>query len=268
MSAKDIASIVSIPWIPGSKLKIRPMSMADERKLLSNLDEIYAYSELVQNCVEPLEGFIWDRDYTFKERDYLLSQIRMLTYGDEMILSGYKCPHCGFINSNHLVHISKYNVLPQQDKVIYTFESSEVGIPESRISYLTYKRLDQIKELIKKEDLDGDKAIHRELEYSSLGIFLDIEIDKVMELADSGKLSLHDIRKAIHLLESDNAYGYDYRSTMTCHHKDCEKEFNIELAVICPGMLVPYFPNSGGTPTEDGTIRESDKEPSDDSEVL
>lgn len=244
MSAKDIQSIIEIPWIPGSKLKVRPMSLADERRLLTNMDEIHAYTELIQNCVEALEGFIWDRDYTFKERDFLLAKIRMVTYGDEMILSGYKCPHCGFVNSNHLVNISKYNLLPQLEKVMYKFDRSEVGIEESRISYLPFSRLDKIREIVKEEGLEGDDAIQRELELTSIAIFLDLDIKEASKLADEGKLSLYDIRRASHLLNDEKAYGYDYASKMVCHHKDCEKEFDIELAVICPGMLVPYFPDS------------------------
>lgn len=244
MSAKDIQNIVSIPWIPGSKLKVRPMSLADERKLLTNTDEIHAYTELITSCVEPIEGFIWDRDYSFKERDYLLAQIRMVTYGDDMLLSGYKCPHCGFVNSNHLVNISKYEILPQKEKVIYTFERSELPIEESRISYVPFSRLDKIRDMIKEENLNEDDAIQRELEYSSLAVFLDLDLKEAIKLANEGKLSLYDIRKALHLLNDEKAYGYDYASKMVCHHKDCEKEFDIELAVICPGMLVPYFPVS------------------------
>ena len=46
MAAIDQYSAVEIPWRPGSKVPIRPMSLRDERMLLADADERFALASL------------------------------------------------------------------------------------------------------------------------------------------------------------------------------------------------------------------------------
>lgn len=248
MSAKDLAVDIKIPWLPGSSLRIRPMTLADERKLLASPSDLESYKKLVKDCVLDSENFDWDKDYSSMEHAYILAQLRIITYGGEMAISGYKCPHCGFVNSNHLVNLSEYKLYPQMDKIYINLDKSDIGSDQVRIGHPPLKVLKEIEErqdrMAKKKDDKGellyteDEVMASFLEMQMLAIFIDYSLDELLELAHAGKLSVYDIKKANHYLVN-HPYGYDYHSSMNCHK--CKEEFEISLAVLGRGFLVPYF---------------------------
>lgn len=247
MSAKDTETIIEVPWLPGSKIKIRPMSIKEERKLLTNTDEEYSYNQLVEELCEPVARFTWEKDFGRPERDFLLAQIRVITYGPEMILSGYKCPECGHVNKNHVVNLSEFKIHPFKERAFYTFEKSDLDIEKSRIGLIPQARQKLIKDLVEESDLEGEYLALYEMELARVSVFLDIDLKEAHELATRGELSLYDIQKANHLLMTEYRYGYTNLDKMICHNKECEKEFEIQTPVLAPGWLVPYFGNSGGS---------------------
>lgn len=242
MSAKDLQTTIEIPWLPGSKLTIRPMTLSDERMLLSNGSEGEAYAKLVKSCVTETENFDWKTDYSLIEHAYLLSKIRQITYGDEMVLSGYECPHCKHKNSNHLVNLSEYKIYPNLEPMYYTLEKSPLGDKKWRIAHPTLGRIEEMnnryKEMKNDKKLSEDEIMGKFLQLQLISIFPGVSLECLEKWSDSGELSAYDIKKANHML-NNNPYGYDYRSTMKCHK--CGQEMDISLHVLGSGFLVPYF---------------------------
>lgn len=248
MSAKDLAVDINIPWLKGSRVKLRPMTLEDERKLLASSNEISSYKNLLKDCILESENFDWDKDYSPIEHAYLLAQLRIITYGGDMLLSGYKCPHCGFKNSNHKVNLSEYKLYPNQDKIYIDLVKSDIENKKVRIGHPPIKVQEEIERRQtaraqeKKEDgtplYTDDELMTFFLEMQMVAIFLDFSLDNLLEKAHSGELSMYDIKRANHILAS-NPYGYDYDSKMVCHK--CHEEFDISLAVIGKGFLIPYF---------------------------
>lgn len=281
MSATDIVEKVEIPWLPGSLMTVRSLSIKDERYLLGCADHKRAYEDIIRRCVTVESGFEWDKDYSSRERDYLLAKIRILTYGGEMLLSGYECPHCGHKNSNHLVNLVDYELYPLRERLYIDLTKSMLPVKRVRVAGVPLSRVDEIiakvteyeKELLEKDPMLAHKKKEPELkalsnayflELTQLGVFVDYTLDELIDFVDKGYLHPYDVKKASHMI-LENPYGFNYDSTMVCHFKkemtrqvdgktetyikECGKEFNISLNVVGSGFLVPYFGDSGGNRT-------------------
>lgn len=242
MSAKDLQTVIEIPWIPGSTITIRPMTLADERKLISNSKEMKAYRNLIKDCVIDSKNFDWSRDYSMMEHAYLLAKIRQITYGDELAISGYKCPKCEHNNQNHLVYISQ---IPTHEvktsPLLYKMERSPSLEEYQVISHPSLEKVDKIQDIIqgmRNDNKSEDEIMAKFLELQLLSVFRNIDLEKAQEYSESGEISPYDVKKANKLLEL-NPYGLNLKSKMKCHK--CGTEFPITIHILGSGFLVPYF---------------------------
>jgi hypothetical protein len=261
MAAIDQFSTVEIPWRPGSKVPVRPMSLRDERMLLADSDDRFALSSLVDRCIdwERAENFSKARDFGQPEMNYLLAKIRLMTYGDEIILSGIECPVCKHKNINHLVYISQLKLLPAKLPLYLTLAKP---LPDGRerlkVSKYSIDRQKQISKEIKDHPNDNQldlQSLTNEL--SKISLFPELELDEARTLAYEGHLGMMDIHKAIKILR-DNQYGYEPTMKMRCHSKKCTveggAEIEFEFEVGGPGLLVPSFNVLGSDLEETGDI--------------
>lgn len=246
MAANNIETLITIPWLPESQILIRPMSIQDERKLLANMNDEYAYDCLVKDCCKVIKGFDFDVDYSATEREYLISKIRTITYGNTLLLGNLKCPHCGFNNKNHKVDLMAIPIHEFKDKIYYTLsDKSNIldkdgnRIEKVRLGYAPCTKTQQIQELMDKE---SDESVKFGIigTYIQLAIFLDFSLEEANKLAESGELSLFDIKQALNIV-TKTKYGLDLNTSMICHNKECKKEFDFELKILGPGLLVPCF---------------------------
>lgn len=242
MSAKNQIVTIEVPWRPGSKIRIRPMSIADERAMLSDSDESYSYYNMAMRCIIDTEGLDMEKDFGRSELDLVLINMRIITYGEDMILSGYKCPHCNHVNKNHKVSLNEYRILeggvPELELKRSSMPDNATHIRVQQVSVSRQREIDDKIVEISKSKSEKGKLDTWLLTYMKLAIFPDYDLDVLVDLADNGDLSLLDIARAQQLL-LNSPYGFDYNDKMICHQPECKKEFDIIKFVPGPGLFVP-----------------------------
>ena len=248
MSVEQFWVEVSIPWLPKSKMKIRPLTLKDERKMLANPNESKAYEELIDDCVQIIEGFDKQKELSAVEVAWLLCQIRLITYGEDAVYSGIKCPSCGHVNNNHMIDLTKIKLHENKDYLYIVpkkskFKDNDGNVVEKvRIAYPSVSRMNAINESVKgKSEEESNADIYYKL---LLAVFIDYTDEELDAMVESGDLNILDAKYANQMLAA-KPYGFDYSDKMKCHK--CKGEFDYEIPVIGDGFLVPYFADIPGS---------------------
>lgn len=278
MAAFDLKIKIEIPWYIGSEIQIRPMTIKDERMLLASEDTAFAYEELIKRCCKVISNFNIEKDLSIVEKEYILSKIRSITYGGDMRMSGFTCPHCKAPNNDVKINTDKlenydqsgYIYLDLSEKSNITSDNLDLKhlpkgqvvtklrigqAPLSKVKIIKNKIIEKIKQLEKenssnesnKNDKKNELTKENKLEIDALyielmqlAIFIDIPLEKAVKLAEEGNLFALDIKKAMNILTTTK-YGINFNTKITC--KDCKKEFEVDLhsVVAGDGFLVPCF---------------------------
>lgn len=239
MSSKDYKVEIELPWRK-VKVKVRPLSLRDETRLVANAGNMReAYLDMIKEVCEPMEGFKLE-DITLADLDYLITQIRLITYGNELILSGIKCPHCGFKNSNVKFDITTIPHHPNDYINLMRLEKSDIGFESIKVAAPSLKRLNEITEMVKPEPNESEESLlTRHLMLLQLSVFIDYDMKELIDMADDGRLALYDIKKANNLLKL-NPIGLDKVIEVICHHRDCKKTFDFTLDILSVGLMSPF----------------------------
>ena len=224
----------NVPLLSNKKEKIefRPLKTKDQKLLAvegadgtTKFENFTIMLKLLDGCIRKnktklgsifLEDFYW-----------LIINLRIKSLGNTLELLG-TCEHCGTKKIPFVIDLEKDVEITYLDGI----KNNELKISDNLTFFLKHINLDDMIEILEKEEKSDDEGMELSLAYMIEYIEFNeetIDVDTVeTRMSLMNELSANQLEKFKEFLE-ENAFGMKVKKSFNCTNEKCGKETKVEL---------------------------------------
>jgi len=212
--------------VSDGEIVLYPMTTLDEI-IIRSPDMLFqgsAIDKVIKRCAPQVHKPV---ELLSKDIDFILIQLRKISYGDELLIS-FKCPTTE--DSDNLEYTMNINYLLHKSKELDAGDLARYTITLSNGMSINL-RPSKFNEILKMNQIDDETKTPEELEeiitLSIIAVINDVDgINDRDTIQDWLKvLSIKDMKEIIDKISDANNYGPDFSYKINC--KDCGKEHDV-----------------------------------------